>query len=156
MALKISRLVANRLARDGDSRASSHDPAGSPPTDTCPFCPAVAFDRYERISGTVAAFRDGFPVTEGHYLVVPLRHTPNFFEMTPEERQDTDALLVELAAQIRAMDPLVSGFNIGMNCGDTAGQTIGHAHTHLIPRRAGDTPAPRGGVRGVIPARMNY
>ena len=57
---------------------------------------------------------------------------------------------------MRASDPTVLGFNIGMNCGEVAGQTVMHAHVHLIPRRRGDTPDPRGGVRGVIPGKMSY
>ncbi len=131
-------------------------PAPAIEVGRCPFCPETASGRYERVHGTVAAFQDAYPVSDGHYLVVPLRHTETFFTMTDEERFDCDQLIATLAEELSAVDGRIEGFNIGMNCGVAAGQTIGHAHTHLIPRRTGDTPAPRGGVRGVIPARMNY
>jgi diadenosine tetraphosphate (Ap4A) HIT family hydrolase len=76
--------------------------------------------------------------------------------MTQEERRDAENLLINLRQQILESDATVIGFNIGMNCGLAAGQTIEHAHIHLIPRRSGDTPNPQGGVRGVLPARMAY
>jgi diadenosine tetraphosphate (Ap4A) HIT family hydrolase len=76
--------------------------------------------------------------------------------MTPEEHRDAEDLLAKLRKQILESDPTVVGFNVGANCGEAAGQTIEHAHIHLIPRRAGDTPVPKGGVRGVIPERMAY
>lgn len=89
-------------------------------------------------------------------LVIPLRHTPDFFSMTEEERIDTLSLIDALARRLRTLDATVTGFNIGMNCGESAGQTVMHAHVHVIPRRQGDTPDPRGGVRGVIPNKMSY
>jgi ATP adenylyltransferase len=122
----------------------------------CPFCPDQAEGRYEYRHRTVAAFRDAYPVTEGHYLVVPLRHAPDYFAMTRKERRDAEELVVALSELLRAQDSSISGFNVGMNCGSAAGQTVEHAHIHLIPRRCGDTPHPRGGVRGVIPARQDY
>jgi diadenosine tetraphosphate (Ap4A) HIT family hydrolase len=70
--------------------------------------------------------------------------------------QYTEELLMQLRTQILGSDPTVVGFNIGANCGGAAGQTIEHAHIHLIPRRLGDTPAPKGGVRTVIPEKMVY
>jgi diadenosine tetraphosphate (Ap4A) HIT family hydrolase len=76
--------------------------------------------------------------------------------MTQEERRDAEELLVNLRRDIIEADPSVVGFNIGMNCGKSAGQTIEHAHIHLIPRRYGDTPQPQGGIRGAIPGRMAY
>ncbi|MFZ0449517.1 MAG: HIT family protein [Desulfatiglandaceae bacterium] len=87
----------------------------------------------------------------------PRRHTPDFFTMTPRERRDAEALILWLKDDdILKHDPSVVGFNLGINCGEAAGQTIMHAHVHLIPRRLGDTPNPRGGVRGVIPDKMAY
>lgn len=76
--------------------------------------------------------------------------------MTPEEHRETDELLLRIRNQILKSDPTVVGFNIGANCGEAAGQTISHAHIHLIPRRFGDTPNPRGGIRGVLPGKMAY
>jgi diadenosine tetraphosphate (Ap4A) HIT family hydrolase len=76
--------------------------------------------------------------------------------MTDWERRDTEKLLIKLRNRIASEDKSVTGFNVGVNCGESAGQTIWHAHIHLIPRRDGDTPNPRGGVRGVIPDKMDY
>ena len=76
--------------------------------------------------------------------------------MTEDERRDTDTLMRIQKNRLSDSDLTISGFNIGMNCGESAGQTIFHAHTHIIPRRDGDTPNPTGGVRGVIPDKMCY
>jgi len=138
------------------ARLLDHQGSETPQEVNCPFCPALAQDRYEVQLHLVAALRDAYPVAEGHYLIVPLRHTTDFFGMTEAERGEADELLVHLASQLRHGDPSIDGFNVGMNCGPVAGQTVGHAHIHLIPRRRGDTPRPRGGVRGVIPEKMDY
>ena len=106
--------------------------------------------------GSVYAVKDTTPVSGWHVLVIPWRHCETYFELTPEERRDAHALIQELRNKILEMDPLVLGFNLGINCGEAAGQTIFHTHIHLIPRRKDDTPHPRGGVRGVIPDRMDY
>ena len=76
--------------------------------------------------------------------------------MTERERCEADDLIRVLKARLSESDKTVTGFNVGMNCGESAGQTIFHAHIHLIPRRDGDTPNPTGGVRGVIPDKMCY
>ena len=108
-------------------------------------------------SNTLAfAILDGYPVTQLHTLVIPKRHAATFFDLFEPERRAINQLLDEIRAEIMKKDALVSGFNIGMNSGDTAGQTIGHAHVHLIPRRQGDVQDPRGGVRGVIPGKAAY
>jgi len=125
-------------------------------TDACPFCrPNMASTIVEE-RGTVVAIEDRHPVTKGHMLVLPIRHTPDFFAMTCEEKKDADDLIELLRGQIQASDSTVTGFNIGVNCGESAGQTIMHAHIHLIPRRDGDMARPRGGVRGVIPGKRGY
>ena len=80
----------------------------------------------------------------------------NYFSMTDKEREDATALLKAIKSKLEEGDPTITGFNIGMNSGETAGQTVMHSHIHLIPRRKGDTPNPRGGVRGVIPNKMDY
>ena len=96
------------------------------------------------------------PVAPGHHLVIPKRHTADYFSMTEDERRDATDLLRVLRKKILDDDTSVVGFNVGMNCGEATGQTVMHAHVDLIPRRKGDTPQPRGGVRGMIPARMSY
>ncbi|MFZ0451663.1 MAG: HIT family protein [Desulfatiglandaceae bacterium] len=122
----------------------------------CPFCGKGVEDRIIKEYGTGIAIRDKYPVTAYHTLVLPRRHTSDFFTMTPEERRDAEALILSLKHDILKNDHSVVGFNVGINCGEPAGQTIMHAHVHLIPRRLGDTPNPRGGVRGVIPDKMAY
>lgn len=122
----------------------------------CEFCEKNNNSDWVLEKETVYAIYDQYPVTEGHLLVIPKRHIGNYFDMNAEERMDTDKLLFELREMIEEKDPSVNGFNIGMNCGQSAGQTIMHAHVHLIPRRDGDSKDPRGGVRGVIPERKIY
>jgi len=122
----------------------------------CPFCSAAIESRIIERLGTVVAIEDKHPVTKGHVLVLPIRHTPDFFSMTFEEKKDTDELIRILRNKIEKSDSTVTGFNIGVNCGKSAGQTIMHAHIHLIPRREGDISKPKGGVRGVIPNMMGY
>ncbi len=99
---------------------------------------------------------DGFPVTEYHSLIIPKRHAVTYFDLSSQEREACHQLLVESKAHILGEDTTVNGFNIGMNSGESAGQTVLHCHIHLIPRRTGDTANPRGGVRGVIPDKAVY
>jgi len=124
--------------------------------DTCPFCYEKIKKRVVEELGSVVAIEDRFAVSDGHLLIVPKRHCADYFELTKQEREDADNLLKILKKKILQRYPSVTGFNIGMNCGESAGQTIFHTHIHLIPRRDGDTPNPRGGVRGVIPDKMGY
>ena len=102
------------------------------------------------------AIRDGFPVTAGHSLVIPRRHVVDYFGLAPYELLACDELIRKLRREIVSEDPTVSGFNIGVNAGATAGQTIFHCHVHLIPRRVGDVANPRGGVRHTIPGKGEY
>lgn len=122
----------------------------------CPFCGEFAEQRCIDREGSVLAVRDRYPVTPLHTLVVPQRHVADYFDLLPEEKADADRLLRRLRETILEEDLSVTGFNIGVNCGASAGQTIMHVHIHLIPRRDGDIANPRGGVRGVIPERMDY
>lgn len=122
----------------------------------CLFCRWIRAGKGGETFGTVAAFYDGYPVTDGHLLIVPLRHTADWLSMTAQEVRDSETLIRTLAAQIKKIDPLVSGFNIGTNIGLSAGQTVFHAHIHLIPRRDGDADNPKGGVRGVIDGKRGY
>ncbi len=119
----------------------------------CVFCarPEVSFE-----NKTMLAFKDKSPVTEGHYLVIPKQHRIDFFELTQQEHIDARELLLLLRAELCSKDSSIEGFNIGMNCGEVAGQTVFHCHIHLIPRRKGDMDDPRGGVRGVIPSKQKY
>ena len=99
---------------------------------------------------------DGFPVTEYHSLIIPKKHIETYFDLSTQERDACHQLLVESKEGILKKDTTVDGFNIGMNSGKSAGQTIFHCHIHLIPRRTGDTANPRGGVRCVIPGKADY
>jgi diadenosine tetraphosphate (Ap4A) HIT family hydrolase len=101
------------------------------------------------------ALLDSFPVSNGHALVIPKRHVASIWEMTDEEY--TDAFnLVKQVKEILQQQFEPHGFNIGVNCGETAGQSIFHAHIHIIPRYPGDVPNPRGGVRNIIPGKGDY
>jgi ATP adenylyltransferase len=91
-----------------------------------------------------------------HALVIPRRHAETWFDLFEPERRAIRILLDEVRTIVMAQDASATGFNIGMNSGVDAGQTVFHAHTHLIPRRAGDVGNPRGGVRGVIPGKAIY
>jgi diadenosine tetraphosphate (Ap4A) HIT family hydrolase len=98
---------------------------------------------------------DRYPVTEGHLLVVPFRRFASYFEASAAEREALWAL-VEEARRFLDARYRPDGYNIGINVGAAAGQTVMHLHVHLIPRRFGDSADPRGGVRGVIAARQKY
>ena len=122
----------------------------------CVFCAPEIDDHILLEHGSMFLLEDAFPVSPGHSLVIPRRHVADYFALYAEEKEDADHLLRLARQRILERDATVKGFNVGVNCGVVAGQTIFHVHIHLIPRREGDTPNPRGGVRGVIPARMNY
>ncbi len=119
----------------------------------CPFCNGV---KLVSKNNSVFAIKDNYPVTKGHHLIIPFRHTDDYFTMTKTERDDATELIRVLKKKLEQKDPTITGFNIGMNSGESAGQTVMHSHIHLIPRRDGDTKKPRGGVRGVIPDKMDY
>lgn len=121
----------------------------------CPFCelPSV---RIVAESGSAAVFFDGFPVTPGHCLVIPRRHVETVFDLSETEVADAMALVFEMRRRLLAEDDSITGFNIGINAGADAGQTVFHCHIHLIPRRAGDVERPRGGVRNIIPGKGDY
>ncbi len=99
--------------------------------------------------------RDGYPVSPGHLLVISNRVVETYFDLTDEERTSLGPMILE-AKRIIESQHRPSGYNIGMNCGRSAGQTVMHFHCHVIPRYDGDVVNPRGGVRGVIPGKMNY
>ena len=115
-------------------------------------------DRSRIISENTLAYaiRDRFPVTEGHTLFMPKRHVQDYFGLTQAEINAVNALMREQKSHLQKSDASIEGFNIGMNCGEVAGQTVFHCHVHLIPRRRGDVENPRGGIRHVIPAKATY
>jgi diadenosine tetraphosphate (Ap4A) HIT family hydrolase len=128
--------------------------AGVPQSAACPFCAPPASRVFYR-NDVVVGIWDGYPVSRGHALLVPHRHVPTWFEATEVERVALFAALDIAKAEVdRRFKP--DGYNIGMNCGAAAGQTVFHLHVHLIPRFGGDAADPRGGVRHVIPAKANY
>jgi diadenosine tetraphosphate (Ap4A) HIT family hydrolase/5-methylcytosine-specific restriction endonuclease McrA len=100
--------------------------------------------------------RDGFPVTPLHSLIIPKRHVVSYFDLRPSEISRCHALSAEAKAAIEKEDSDVTGFNLGINSGEAAGQSVFHCHIHLIPRRRGDVEKPRGGVRHVIPGKGSY
>lgn len=122
----------------------------------CPFCDLEKKEVIIAQNGTTYAVEDGYPVTPLHTLIIPRRHTLDYFTMTSQERHDAEDLIIYLRDKITSEDPTVLGFNIGVNCGKIAGQSVMHAHIHLIPRRNGDNENPRGGVRSVMPCKSCY
>jgi diadenosine tetraphosphate (Ap4A) HIT family hydrolase len=116
----------------------------------CPFCDLGT--RIVAENDLAVAVRDKEPVSQGHTLVIPKRHCRSFFELTEAEVAACHRLLQGERAKL-LVDLHPDGFNVGVNDGEAAGQSIGHAHWHLIPRYRGDHPDPRGGVRHLIPTR---
>ena len=123
--------------------------------NNCPFCKVEAEREIIASTSLSIAFSDSFPVSPGHALIVPRRHVASFFDLTDDEKQD----ILKLAGQVKTIidnEYHPDGYNIGINVGEAAGQSIFHVHMHIIPRYKGDVPNPRGGVRGVIPFKQNY
>src|SRR5450755_3248249 len=142
----------------GDNRPAphptEHDIISDPDSTRCPFCNLPP----ERIifgDDIVFALWDGYPVSPGHALLIPKRHVATWFEATPQEQAALMSTLDRAKALIEK-DYHPDGYNIGINSGAAAGQTVFHLHVHLIPRYVGDVPDPRGGVRHVIPDKVNY
>ena len=121
----------------------------------CPFC-NIPNERIILENKLSFAIRDNFPVTYLHSLVIPKRHVSEYFSLTEEEASSCNLLLKEIKDSIIKEDVSVEGFNVGINSGKVAGQTIFHCHIHLIPRRKGDVENPTGGVRGVISGKQQY
>lgn len=122
------------------------------PASECPFCNVRAPIFANELAFVVF---DKYPVNPGHVLIVPRRHVSSYFQTTSAECVAMlDLLFAAKERSDRQLAP--DGYNIGVNVGEAAGQTVGHVHMHLIPRFHGDVANPRGGVRGVIPARQSY
>ena len=124
----------------------------------CLFC-GIPSERIVSENTLAYAIRDGFPVTKGHTLVIPKRHVADYFGLTQAEVNAVNQLLTKQKEVLHQDDESIDGFNVGMNCGESAGQTVFHCHVHLIPRRTGDLGKdvnPRGGVRHTIPGKGSY
>jgi len=124
------------------------------PTD-CPFCDPDPDRNIIMENEIVFATYDKFPVSKGHALIIPKRHCGDYFELTDEEQSSCWKMVNEIK-KVLSKEFKPDGFNIGVNIGETAGQTINHVHIHVIPRFKGDIDNPEGGVRGVIPEKRLY
>jgi len=123
-------------------------------SQSCPFC--YLDDQIQYETENVIAVPDKYPVTKYHTLIIPKRHVESYFEMTDSEHMDCINLINAIKVILCKLDETITGFNVGSNIGEDAGQTVSHCHIHLIPRRKGDAKNPRGGVRAVIPQKADW
>ncbi len=123
-------------------------------TKPCPFC-TLPPERIIDSNDLALVIRDGYPISPGHTLVIPKRHIGSWFEITQTEQEALLNLLTKSKAVLET-EFKPDGYNIGINDGSTAGQTVPHLHVHLIPRYEGDQEDPRGGVRWIIPGKAKY
>jgi diadenosine tetraphosphate (Ap4A) HIT family hydrolase len=122
--------------------------------DKCIFC-NIEKDRILSLNEEFYVLKDNYPVSRGHLLIISKEHREDFFQLTEKEKNSLNYMLIH-AKEILEKELHPDGFNIGMNCGLSAGQTVMHFHCHLIPRYKGDVENPRGGVRHVIPGKGFY
>jgi diadenosine tetraphosphate (Ap4A) HIT family hydrolase len=122
----------------------------------CTFCVKAGAKEVIEENDYAYVIKDGYPVSAGHSLIIPKRHFADYFDMTREENKALHDLTRIRRKQLLESDKTIQGFNVGVNSGEAAGQTVWHCHIHLIPRRKGDMENPKGGVRGVIPHKMSY
>jgi ATP adenylyltransferase len=122
---------------------------------TCPFC-TLSAERIVYQNSFFLTIKDGYPVTEQHTLIISKHHDLVLSTMSEDQLMLLHEAIKCSKDQISHLDPTVTGFNIGINEGEAAGQTVMHFHLHVIPRRKGDMQNPRGGVRGVIPEKQKY
>lgn len=120
----------------------------------CAFCD-IPEDQVIAQNDLALAFFDRYPVNRGHVLIIPRRHVATYFDATPSETKAIANLLAKVKGQLDA-EFAPDGYNIGVNVGAAAGQTILHLHVHLIPRYLGDVPDPRGGVRRIKKSLVPY
>lgn len=123
--------------------------------NNCPFCKVESEREIIASTSLSIAFFDGYPISQGHVLIIPRRHVASFFDLAENEQLD----MLMLAKRVKGIiDEMYhpDGYNIGVNVGEAAGQSVFHVHMHVIPRYKGDVPNPRGGVRAVIPAKQSY
>ena len=128
---------------------------GARRSEECIFCRPQAQSDLLASNDLAIAFPAGYPVSRGHALIVPRRHEPDFFALTADEQAAVVALVNPVRA-VLAERYQPDAYNLGVNAGKAAGQTILHAHLHVIPRYTGDVPEPRGGVRWVLPETARY
>jgi diadenosine tetraphosphate (Ap4A) HIT family hydrolase len=121
----------------------------------CVFCDRLNRGNLVTANELAAAFPDAFPLNDGHCLIVPRRHEADFFALTAEEQAAIWALVPVVRRHVEQTSA-PDGYNVGINVGEAAGQTVAHAHLHLIPRFRADVPDPRGGIRWIIPAKAQY
>ena len=124
--------------------------------EDCIFCKKINCKILKQLKYFFIIRDTAYPVTEHHTLIITNRHVSDFFELSDEENIELNQILKDQKKELKDLDNKISGFNIGVNIGKDAGQSIMHCHIHLIPRRKGDVEDPRGGVRGVIPERQKY
>jgi len=120
----------------------------------CPICQRLASGDVAEADAHAVAFPDAYPVAPGHTLVVPRRHVASVFDLSAGEYASLWSVVAAVRRRLTADG--CPAFTIGVNDGPAAGQTVSHAHVHVIPRRAGDVGDPRGGVRWVLPERAAY
>ena len=125
------------------------------PNNPCLFCDSKKSGIAHENDLAYASY-DSYPVSDHHCLIIPKRHTKDYFDMTNDELIACNNLIQIVKNEILSKDTNVEGFNIGTNAGKIAGQSIMHCHIHLIPRREGDVDNPQGGVRSVIPNKQHY
>jgi diadenosine tetraphosphate (Ap4A) HIT family hydrolase len=121
----------------------------------CFFCDFPQ-EEEKRDYGAFFAVADANPVTLGHVMIISKAHAETWFDLDEKQHTELDRVIVAEKEYLLKRDSTITGFNLGMNCGKSAGQTCMHFHCHLIPRRKGDMEDPRGGVRGVIPEKQKY
>ena len=124
--------------------------------EDCIFCKKINCKILKQLKYFFIIRDTAYPVTEHHTLIITNRHVSDFFELSDEENIELNQILKDQKKELKDLDSNISGFNVGVNIGKDAGQSIMHCHIHLIPRSKGDVEDPRGGVRGVIPERQKY
>lgn len=154
--IKSYKALCEKCHVDKGSRHSAtwrENPVATDPT--CRFCADPSLRRLAKNDGAFAR-ADTFPVTPGHTLIIPHRHVASYGDLYPFEIEECHQLLNKIRKRLIKADPTIRGFNIGVNDGEIAGQTIPHVHMHLIPRREGDVKNPQGGVRHLISGKGHY
>lgn len=122
---------------------------------SCPFCARLKREQLLAKNDLAVALADAFPLNPGHAIIVPHRHEKDYFALSEAEQQAMWGLVARVCHIIEESHK-PEGFNIGLNAGEAAGQTIAHAHLHVIPRYEGDVDDPRGGIRWILPERAPY